>query len=119
MWQKNFVHAFDGQTERSGQHAHRHDRGRDRLGFAVAIRMRLVWRTRGDFQSAPDHDRAAHVQRGLDPVGDQNVGVAENARDNLGAGQDHVNDQTEQCDARAGLQIAGRNVRCRMQRERH
>ena len=45
--------------------------------------------------------------------------MAEQARDNFGAREHNINGEAEQRDARASLQIAGDNVRCRVQRRSH
>ena len=60
-----------------------------------------------------------NIERRFDTVGDQDVGIAENAGDDFRARDQDVDDETEQRDARAGLQIAGRSVRCRMGRGSH
>ena len=119
MRRKNFSHALHSEAERSEQHAHRHGGRRHRFRFSVAIRVGRIRRARGEFQPAPDHGRAADVERGFNSIRDQNVGIAEEARGNFCRREHDVDEHSDQRDARAALHIAGGIVRCRMKRLRH
>jgi len=114
-----FPHACDRQANRRRDHPHRHDGRGDRFGLPVAIRMRLIRRSRRKPQPAPDDSGAADIERRLDPVRDERVSIPENAGGNLRECEHDVNRHAEERDARAALQIAGRIVRCRMGRGRH
>ena len=84
----------------------------------MTIGMGLVGRAGGKFQPAPNHGRAPDIERRFDPVRDQDVGMTERARHNLGRGQDDIRDHPEEGDARARSEIAGRSVRGRMRGHR-
>ena len=116
---ENFAHAFNGQTERGEKHDQCDDSSCNWFCLPMTIGMRRIRRASGDFQPAPDHDGTADVQGRFDPVGDQDVSVPKNAGDNFYAPEHQIDGKAEQRNARPGLQIAGRSVRCRMLRERH
>ena len=77
---ENFPHALNGERDGSEQHAHGHEAGRERLRFSVTVGMRPVRRARREFQASPDDDRAGNIERGLDSVRDQHIGITEQAR---------------------------------------
>ena len=110
---QNFAHTLNCQTSRGCQHAEGNNCRRDRLGFAVTVGMRFIRRTSREFQSAPNDERARDVERGLDAIGDQDVGVAEQAAENFRRGENQVHDHAEKRDARTGLQIVDGSVRIR------
>jgi len=99
--------------ENTNGHNHRGDRFR----LAVSVGMRFIWRTGREFQSAPNHERASDIEGGLDAVGDQDVGVAEQTAENFRRGENQIHEHAEKRDARAGLQIVCGSVR--MQRRSH
>jgi hypothetical protein len=70
MSQKKSTHAESCKAERSGKNANRDCNGRQWFGFAVTVRMGGVGRARGNFESSPDHNRPANVERGFNAVGD-------------------------------------------------
>ena len=77
---ENFPHALNRERDGSEQHAHGHEAGRERLRFSVTVRMRPVRRARREFQAAPDHNRARNIERGLDSIRDQDIGITEQTR---------------------------------------
>src|SRR5947209_12514444 len=78
-----------------------------------------VRRPRRHLEAAPDNRRSSDIEGGLDPVGDEHVGIPEQPGHNLGGGDDEIDGQSEQGHTRTALQIAGGNVRCRVQRRGH
>ena len=90
-----------------------------RFGLTVTVGMAGIRRASRYFEPAPDNDGTGDVEGRLDPISDQDIRVAEKAGENFGGGHHEINDQPKQGDARAGLQIAGNNVRCRVQRRCH
>ena len=70
----------DGDAAGRREQHQRDDRGRQGLGLAVTIGVRLVGRSAGDAESAPHDERRKDVGRRFDGVGDQGIGVAEDAR---------------------------------------
>ncbi len=89
MRQKNLAHALHRKTDGGDKDSDGHDGRGDRLRFSVAVGMRCVRRARGEFQSAPNHDRTADVESRFDSVRDQDIGISENAGGDLGDREDH------------------------------
>ena len=79
--------------------------------------MRFIRGTGREFQSAPNHERASDIEAGLDAIGDQDVGVAEQAAENFRRGENQVHEHAEKRDARPGLQIVRGSLM--MQRRSH
>ena len=119
MRHMNFPHALNGNAQGGSQHTKGNDNGGDGLSFAVTVGVRRVRRPRGQLEPSPDDHRPGNVERRFNPVCDEHVGIAEEARQNFGGGHEKINDQAEKSHARAGLQIAGSDVRCRIQRRGH
>ena len=81
--------------------------------------MGLVGRTGGEFQPSPNNRRASYVEGGFDPIGDQNIRMAERAGGNFQSSQEHVDADPDEGDPRTGTEIAGDAVRARMLRHGH
>ena len=96
-----------------------HNDGRDRFRFAVTVRMRFVRRTRGKFQPAPNHDRARDIEDGFNSIGNERVSISKNTCGRFDECKRDVDHHADEREARASLQIAGGNVRCRMLRRSH
>ena len=62
----------------------------DGLGFAVAVGMVVVGGQGGDLQAGPDDEGTDDVGGGFDAVGDEGVGIADDASDDLDDGQHDV-----------------------------
>src|SRR5476651_1418778 len=76
--------------------------------------MSRIGRARGHFQPPPNDRRARDVERGLDPVRDQDKGVTEKPGGDFRGREDEIRDQAEEGEAGARSEIAGRSVRGRM-----
>jgi hypothetical protein len=70
----------DGDAQCRPEEHQGDDHRRERLGLPVAVGVTLVRGMGGDAKPAPDDERGEDVGRGLDGVGDQGVGVAEDPR---------------------------------------
>ncbi len=113
MWQKHCPRTFDCHGNRGDQdNAGNKDRG-ERFGFAMAVRVRFIGRPGSEPQATPDDDRTGYIQDRFDSVGHQCVGIPENAAENFDDRERDVHDQTNQCKARANLQISRDRLRLR------
>ena len=113
---QNFAHALDCQTRGGHEDAARDDDSGDRFGFAVAVGMGFVRRTRGKLQSAPNDKGTGNIERRFDTIGDQHISVTEETAQNFCCRKNHVDQHANERNACARLQIAGRIDRCRMRR---
>ena len=95
----DFAHGFDGDAECRRDKQTRHSRRRERLGFSVTVGVIRIGRARGYGQATPDHDRREDIGATFNRVGDQGIGVAEDTRRELRAGQPRVGQQPELCNA--------------------
>jgi len=73
------------------------------LGLAMAVGMVGVGRPGGPLEPRPDQDRYRDVAEGLDAIGHQGVGIAENAAADLDHSEHHVQDHAAHDEARALL----------------
>ena len=80
--------------------------------------MGFIRRPGGKFQPAPDDGRARDVERRLDPVRDQDIGMTEGAGEDFRGRENDVGGHPDESDAGAGLEIAGRSVRVRVRGHR-
>ena len=119
MRQTNFPQTLIGKPKGGGQNPDRNDNCGNWFGFAVAIRMRRIRRSRGEFQTTPDDGRPGNIGGGLNSIGDEHVGVAKHAGHDFDRGQDNIEGETQERNARTRSQIAHGNVRCRVQRRGH
>src|ERR1017187_1876188 len=88
-----------------GQQQHRgNDCSRKGLRFAVAVGMILVGRFGGQHQSAPDDNGADDVRQGLDGIGDERMGMANDAGGELGARQKGIDRQAHEGGAQTALE---------------
>jgi hypothetical protein len=125
MWAENFAHTLECDNAGRGQHSECDKDGGKRLSFAVTVGMGCIGWARGISQTTPDDDRARDIERGLDPVGDERVGIPENAASYFRNCEDHIDAQTQESemgarppDGRtrpvASLEIARSSVAARM-----
>lgn len=95
----DLVEGLDGDPEGRADNHGGDDESGEGLGLAVAVGMIRIGGTSGDVQAAPDDDRAEDVGEGFDAVGDEGARVAQEAGDELGAGERDVDDEAEQREA--------------------
>ena len=125
MRAKNLAHTFDGQDGSGGQNPECNDDGSQRLSFTMAIGMRRVGWSRRETQAAPNDDGAGDVERRFDAIGDERVRVTEYSTGDLNNGEDDVDKQAYEREARArlprgcgrsraSLQVARRGAAARM-----
>src|ERR1700677_2819715 len=93
--------AQGGEKEHDGDR-----RGGEGLGFAVAIGMLAIGRFGGDDEALPDNDGTKNSGGGLDGVGDEGVGMAENAGGEFGSGQRGIDAHADESRFEAPFQPA-------------
>src|ERR1700730_1322230 len=111
MRKKKLAHTLDSDAERGGQYPNRNNYGSDRFGFAMAVRVGRIGRSRSQFQSAPNDGGAGDVERRFNAVGNKDVSVAEKPGHDFGRRHKYVDDEAQERDTRAGLQIIGGSLR--------
>lgn len=79
----DFPDALDGDADGGSDEGEGHGEPSHGFGFAVAKRMILVGRFGGNAETAPDDQGTEDIRCGLNAVGDQCVGIAENAGDDF------------------------------------
>ena len=79
---------------------HREDEGSDDggegLGFPVAVGVLGVSGLGGVFEGTPDQKRAEEIEKGLDAVGDQGVGPADQSSGDLAGGEEEIQEDPGQ-----------------------
>ena len=70
--------------------------------------------TRGKSQPAPNHNRTCRVESRLDSVGNQRVGISENAGGDFDECECDIHGEADEREADAGLVIARGGVNDRM-----
>ena len=96
-------HRVPGHPAGHGKDEKRHREPGQRLGLAVAVGVVLVGRPRRHAETRPHEDRGQDVEHRLRGVGDERVGVAEDATSQLHGGEQGVQPDAAQHQARAGF----------------
>jgi hypothetical protein len=76
----------------------------------VAIRMVFVGRLCSDDQSAPNDDGTEDIRERLDCVGDECVGMTEDARREFGSSLNRVDRHPRECGAQTSIEPALRHT---------
>ena len=67
--------------------------------------MILIRRQSGDAQAAPDDEGTENVSGGFDPVGDEDVGMAEDSCGNLDGGEGAIHQERKLGEPEAGFDV--------------
>lgn len=114
MRQKNFANACNCQDSGGRENPKGDDDRSQRFRLAMTIRMRGIGGTRGKSQPAPNHNRTRRVESRLDSVGDQRIGIPENAGGDFDECECDIHGEADEREADAGLVIARGGVTDRM-----
>ena len=82
-----------GENEDGGN-----DGGSEGLGFAMAVRVTFIGREFSEGDTAPDDEGTDEVSKGFDAIGDQGLGMAEEAGGDFDGGKERIQNQAKQSD---------------------
>jgi len=113
MGREDFLDALDRDHAGGTEKRERDDEGGDRFRLAVAVGMFAVGGDDGDAQAAPDDEGGEDIGGGLDAVGDEGVGIADDAGGDLDNGECDIDSDAGEggmTSARSG--VGNRRTRC-------
>jgi mitochondrial enoyl-[acyl-carrier protein] reductase / trans-2-enoyl-CoA reductase len=97
----NFADTLKRQSNRGSHNRERDDGGCYGLGLAVAVRVLVIRRFRGDAKSKPHNQRSKNIEQRFDAIRDEGVGVAKDPTENLDHRESRVCQHAGEREARA------------------
>lgn len=91
----NGAESSDNDPGRGEQEHHGDDGGGQGLGFAVAVGVVFIRRRLGKDDAAPDDDGTENIGERFHRIGNEGVGMSEDARGHFDGGEDGVCAQSE------------------------